>query len=175
VRIVALVLEAGHFRLDKNGYASIAVSTEYLGSIEATTLILAHEACHHILLQSGVSFQFKEDVILNERITDLTMFVCGFGEIIRGGDSVVRKRNGLHVNMHLGYLDNRECDEAYRYVLAKREAERLPGMPIRPPACAYLRKQIGRLMNPPSANRNSSLLEKIVEEDDRRNRHRRGN
>jgi hypothetical protein len=174
VHIATLDLEAGHFRLDEDSYASIAVSTEYLGSIEATSLILAHEACHHILLQSGVSYQFKEDVILNERITDLTMFVCGFGEIVRCGYSVVHKRYGQYVNMHLGYLDSREYDAANRYVLAKRKVERLPGMPIRPSVWAYLCKQIGGLMNQSAwRNRNSSLLEKIIEEDERRNRHRR--
>jgi len=174
VRIVTLDSEAGHFRLDEDSYASIAVSTEYLGSIDATSLILAHEACHHILLQSGVSFQFKDDVILNERITDLTMFVCGFGEIVRCGYSVVHKRYGQYVNTHLGYLDSREYDAAYRYVLAKRQAERLPGMPIRPSVWAFLCNQIGRLTKQAARyNRDTSLLEKIIEEDERRNLHRR--
>jgi hypothetical protein len=76
--------------------------------------------------------------------------------------------------MHLGYLDSHEYDAAYRYVLAKRKAERLPGMPIRPSVWAYLCKQIGGLMNQSvRRNRKSSLLEKLIEEDERRNRHRR--
>ena len=59
VRVAALESEAGHFLVDEESYASIAVSTEFLGSIDATCLILAHEACHHILLQSGISYQFN--------------------------------------------------------------------------------------------------------------------
>ena len=174
VRIAKLESEAGHFLLDEESYASIAVSKDYLGSTEATGLILAHEACHHILLQSGVSFQFKNDVILNERVTDLTMFVCGFGEIVRCGHSVVRNGHGQYVKTHLGYLNSREYDAAYRYVLTKRKERQLPVAPPRPSVWAYLSKQIGRLTKQSTANKsNSCLLDRIIEEDERRNRRRR--
>jgi hypothetical protein len=76
--------------------------------------------------------------------------------------------------MHLGYLDSCEYDAAYHYVLAKRKAERLPGMPIRPSVWDYLCKQIGGLMNQSARRKGkSSLLEKIIEEDERRNPYRR--
>jgi hypothetical protein len=174
VRIANLESEAGHFLLDEESYASIAVSTEYLGSAEATCLILAHEACHHILLQSGVCFQFKNDLLHNERVTDLAMFVCGFGEIVRCGHSLVRSGHGQYVKTHLGYLESFEIDAAYRYVLTKRKERRLPVAPPRPSVLAYLREQIGRLTKQSSANKgNSSLLAKVIEESERRNRRRR--
>jgi hypothetical protein len=173
VRIAALKV-AGHFLLDEESYASITVSTEFLGNVDATSLILAHEACHHILLQAGISFQFKNDVMQNERITDLSMFVCGFGEIVRRGRPVVRRSHGQYVNTHLGYLDSRECDAAFRYVLEKRRTEQLPGIPIRPSFWTGLSNLVSRLAKPPfRSGGGQTLLEKVVEETERRKRHRR--
>lgn len=174
VRIAKLETEAGHFALDDDSYASIAVSIDFIDNSDATCLILAHEACHHILLQSGISFQFKNDVALNERVTDLTMFVCGFGEIVRRGRSFVRSGRGQYVKTHLGYLDSRECDTAYRYVLTKRKERQLPGAPPRFSILAYVSQQISRLTKKSvTIQGKKGLLEKIIEEDERRNRRRR--
>ena len=168
VQIANLESKAGHFLVDEESYASIAVSTEFLGNIDATFLILGHEACHHILLQSGISYEFKNDVTLNERYTDLTMFVCGFGEIVRRGHSAVRRCHGQYVNTHLGYLGSDEYERAYRYVLAKRAAEHLPGLPKRASVLTYLRKQFGRLATPSGRSTpGSNLLEKVIKETER--------
>lgn len=169
VRIADLESHAGHFLVDEESYASIAVSTEFLGSIDATLLILAHEACHHILLQSGISYQYKNDLVLNERVTDLAMFVCGFGEIVRRGHSVVRRCSGQFVSTHLGYLSSDEYEMAYRLVLAKRVAEHLPGVPERPSLLTYFRHRFGRIARPSgrSAPR-SNLLEDVIKETESR-------
>lgn len=148
------------------------MSSEFVENSDATCLILAHEACHHILLQSGIYFQFKNDVALNERVTDLTMFVCGFGDIVRQGRSFVRSNRGQYVSAHWGYLNGVECDMAYRYVLDRRQGRQLPGAPPTFSVFAYL-SRVSRLMTKsgtPSGGK--SLLDKIIEEDERRDRRR---
>lgn len=103
----------------------------------------------------------------------MRMFVCGFGEIVRRGHSVVLQGHGRYGQSHLGYLDSHECDTAYHYVVAKRKSEHLPGCPSRSSVWAFLCKHIGRLTLTgqfTASKLDGSLLEKIIEEDQRRNR-----
>jgi hypothetical protein len=173
VRIIELKVNARHFAIDEESYASIAVSSEFLGSSDATCLILAHEACHHILLQSGISYQYRSDVIFSERLTDLTMFVCGFGEVVRRGHSIVSRSRGHYVSTHLGYLRSDEYEAAYRYVLAKRVADHLPGAPERTSVFTKVRKQLSRLGTPfMGTTPGSRLLEKVIKETERKKRRR---
>jgi hypothetical protein len=163
--------EAGYFSVDKESYASIAVSREFLADRDATLLILAHEACHHILLQSGVSYRYKTDPTLNERVTDLCMFVCGFGEIVKRGHSAVIRQPDHLVSSHLGYLNSEEYAAAYRHVLAKRTAQGLPGIPrqasIWRRLCRYWSGFGNSRVN---ADVGSTLLEQAVAETERQNK-----
>jgi len=77
------------------------------------------------------------------------------------------------VSTHLGYLANDEYERAYRYVLAKRAAEHLPGIPKRASVLTYLRKQFSRLAIPSGkSTSDSKLLEKVIEETERHGHHR---
>lgn len=167
---------AGVFGVDAENYGTITVSTEFLTSVEATLLILAHEACHHILLQSGLSYQFKNDVPVNERITDLAMFVCGFGEIVQRGHSVVKRSGGRLTSIHLGYLPSDEYESAHRYVLAKRVAAHLPGTPKpkKKSLMTDLRKWFKDRLTPfKKATASSNLLKQVIKNTDSQRRHQR--
>jgi hypothetical protein len=101
------------------------------------------------------------------------MFVCGFGEIVRRGHTVIRRGHDRYVSTHLGYLDSDEYEKAYRYVLAKRAAEHLPGVPKRTPILTYIRKRLNRLVAPSGrSTANSKLLEKVIKETERQRGHR---
>lgn len=171
VRIVALDSHAGHFLVDEESYASITVSRAFLNSIEAALLILAHEACHHILLQTGISYRYKNDVALNEKITDMTMFVCGFGELVRRGQSVVHHSHGQFVSTHLGYWCQADYERAHRYVLARRAAAHLPGLPHPSSFWISLRKKFNGLLTRSGPSKPpGTLLDKVIHETERQRR-----
>ena len=67
---------AGRFEVDEEGWVTIKVSPDFFNDRLAAQAILAHEACHYILENSGIR---QRDFQLNERYTDLCMFICGFG------------------------------------------------------------------------------------------------
>jgi hypothetical protein len=118
---------AGTFDVDEESYASINVSIDHVGDPEATLLILSHEACHHILRQSRLNH--PDNVDRDEITTDLTMFICGFGDLVLGGYSRLRVNHGEvgRGRVHLGYLSSLEYQEAYDYVLSLRASQGLPG------------------------------------------------
>jgi hypothetical protein len=115
---------AGDFIVDEESYASVGVAAEFVGNAAAILMILAHEACHHILMQSGL--KRADDTALDEITTDLAMFVCGFGELVLRGHSHVHHYGGRGSRVHLGYLSSGDYRQAHDYVLAKRAAEGLP-------------------------------------------------
>ena len=187
VRVTDLTSEAGLFRIDEESYATVAVSREFVGSFDAAFLILAHEACHHILFQSALSQ--RVDIALNEITTDLTMFVCGFGEIVQRGHSMVRRSRSHYMTVHLGYLRANEYRMAHNYVLSRRAAERLPGVSSKvkissarehvsnffAPLTGYVRKVFRRSSSSVQrANRSDELLLRKVLEETERRRNREG-
>jgi hypothetical protein len=125
VRFLEMSSNAGHFVIDEQSYAHIAISAEFIKSREAILLILAHEACHHILFQSGLDQ--RHDFGLNERTTDLAMFICGFGELARCGHSIFIGSKSK-VGAHIGYLTPQEYDRAFGLVLSMRRAFQLSGV-----------------------------------------------
>src|SRR5262249_5158803 len=109
-----------------DGWVAIDVSAEFASRDPALQVILAHEACHHILDLTGLDD--KSDRARTERMTDLAMFICGFGDIVRSGRTSVSQTASCYVRTHLGYLQASDYDYAYDWVLGARVANGLPGM-----------------------------------------------
>ncbi len=135
---------AGRYGADADGYLSIRVAPEFAGRRTALLAILAHEACHHILDLSGLRGSLTQDV---ERLTDLAMFVCGFGALVLEGHSLARKVGSSWTSVHLGYLSSDEYQTAQNWVLAvqrihqadpARSSDNLTGRFL-----AWLKRQIG--------------------------------
>lgn len=171
--------DAGHFSVDEESYASVAISSRYIDRIDAVRLVLAHEACHNILMQSGLSN--RSDMWLDEVTTDLAMFVCGFGDIVRRGHTTVQLTHNSSISAHLGYLNSKEYDYAYKQVLSLRTSEGLPGVPHkdwfqrkygRVNATAIALSLIRRLMKRRRnlVDNEELLLEQILEEAQERKR-----
>jgi hypothetical protein len=131
---IDVVDAAGNFVVDEESYASIGVSARFVGDAAAVRLILAHEACHHILRQSDL--ERRDDTSLNEITTDLAMFVCGFGELVLGGHTHVRRYGGGGQRVHLGYLSPDAYRAAHDHVLSTRAAQGLPARAPRPASSA---------------------------------------
>lgn len=108
---------AGQFAVDGEGWTSIKVASKFLKSQESVWLILAHEGCHHILAQTGIAI--RDNITRNERMTDATMFVCGFGQIVRSGFRTIARTPGGYSTTHLGYLTPREYEYAYQWTLRR--------------------------------------------------------
>lgn len=72
---------AGQYSASESGPKIILAEKHFMNSKEFLS-ILVHECCHHILDISGLR---GKDNYLNERKTDLIMFICGFGQIILEG------------------------------------------------------------------------------------------
>jgi hypothetical protein len=115
---------AGNFVVDEENHATVGLWPELLQNEGAVLSTLAHEACHHILDQSGLS---PHDDELNEITTELATFVCGFGELALQGSAHVEYFHGGHRKIHLGYLSPEEIQRAHEHVLAKRI---LLGLPV---------------------------------------------
>jgi hypothetical protein len=114
VSVSSRISAAGQYRADRDGYLFIDVAQEFVGRPEAVLAILAHEACHHILDLSGFRARSGEDI---ERLTDLSSFICGFGELVLSGHSHVRKIGSEWASVHLGYLSVDEYRSAQQWVL----------------------------------------------------------
>ena len=114
----------GRFTVDDDGFVSITVGAIGGERPEALAVILAHEACHHILGLSGLRGCDTAD---NERLTDAAMFVCGFGNLYAAGRVHVRHPG---FEAHLGYLDENEVDYANRWV-AQQLRHRFAAVPAR--------------------------------------------
>jgi hypothetical protein len=117
---------AGQFEIDGEGWLAIDLSAEFLDLPKALWLILAHEVCHHILAQSGLTDNY--DSSRNERLTDIAMFVCGFGGLAKAGQTFIRRTDSGYLKTHLGYLKPAEYAYAYHWVIAARCNNRLAGM-----------------------------------------------
>jgi len=108
-----------------DGWVSVRLASEHLGNDSAIRLILAHEACHHILDISGLAD--KRNSARNERMTDLAMFICGFGEIAAVGYRFAEQKKDGWVTTHLGYLRPEEYSAAHEWVLEARRVNGLSG------------------------------------------------
>jgi hypothetical protein len=100
---------AGYFEVDRAGWVKISINSKFLKYQSATQAILAHEVCHYILENSGIR---KANKNLNERYTDLCMFVMGFGEVYLAR----YKRESTQHKYRIGYLNDNEYEHAQRYV-----------------------------------------------------------
>jgi hypothetical protein len=113
---------AGQFEVDEEGWVAIKVSSDFFDDRLAAQAILAHEACHYILENSGIR---QYNFALNERYTDLCMFTCGFGQIFLAGYKREPAQNQYRPGHRLGYLTDAEYTFANQYVLDLREAYKL--------------------------------------------------
>jgi hypothetical protein len=105
---------AGAYRVDTDGYVHIDVSPKFYGQSEALLAILAHEACHHILDLSGVRGNTVEE---DERLCELSGFICGFGLLTLNGCRVIRNSGPAREETHLGYLSIDEYQAAHEWVI----------------------------------------------------------
>jgi hypothetical protein len=104
----------GQYRVDQDGYVSIEISPALLRHSDSVLAVLAHEACHHILDLSGLNTHRPE---LDEPLTDLAMFICGFGKVFMNGKSYLSSINSQWRSTHLGYLTDEQYKFAYSWVL----------------------------------------------------------
>ncbi|GBF79922.1 hypothetical protein AsFPU1_1322 [Aphanothece sacrum FPU1] len=119
VQVVSLPAAAGMFKVDEEGWVTIEVGANFFQDKLAAQAILVHEVCHYILENSGIR---KSDVNLNERYTDLCMFICGFGEIFLAGYRRDVAQQNYHPGHRLGYLTDAEYHFAQRYVMQLRQS-----------------------------------------------------
>jgi hypothetical protein len=126
IRISQRSQHAGQFEVDGEGWLTIELSAEFLSLPKALWVILAHEVCHHILALSGLADNYNTS--RNERLTDIAMFVCGFGSLAKAGQTTIRRTDSGYLKTHLGYLKAGEYAYAYHWVIASRLGNRLPGM-----------------------------------------------
>lgn len=120
--LVVSMPAAGMFKVDEEGWVTIELGENFFQDKLAAQAILAHEVCHYILENSGIR---KSDVNLNERYTDLCMFVCGFGEIFLAGYRRDAAQQDYRPGHRLGYLTDVEYQFAQRYVIQLRELDRV--------------------------------------------------
>jgi hypothetical protein len=124
VRLVATFGEAGHFKVDRDGCVSIDLDSRFGLDHNTVVAILAHEMCHYVLENSGIR---QAVTIENERLTDICMFVVGFGQVfLRGYHSRLEYRPGYRP----GYLGDKECGDAMSAVRRLRN-ENLLDLPTR--------------------------------------------
>ncbi|WP_155523753.1 hypothetical protein [Nodosilinea nodulosa] len=111
--VTSVPFAAGMFEVDEAGWVTIKLSSDFFKDRLAAHSILAHEVCHYILNNHGFR---KSDILLNERYTDLCMFICGFGQIFLAGYK--REETGdLGCGHRLGYLKDSEYEFAQQHVL----------------------------------------------------------
>jgi hypothetical protein len=79
------------------------------------------------------------------------------------------------VRVHLGYLQTREYEAAQDYVLSKRKAQALPGVPGKPGATSaggwvsgFVRKLFRRSSVQQARSTDELLLQKVLEETQKR-------
>jgi hypothetical protein len=122
VLVVSLPAAAGMFKVDEDGWVTIELGANFFQDRLAAQAILAHEVCHYILENSGIR---KKDVNLNERYTDLCMFVCGFGEIFLAGYRRDAAQQDYRPGHRLGYLSDAEYHFAQQYVMQLRQSSEI--------------------------------------------------
>jgi hypothetical protein len=114
----SMSMAAGQFEVDEKGWVTIRVSPDFCHDRLAAQAILAHEACHYILGQSGI---WHRDTQLNERYTDLCMFICGFGQVFLKGYKRDLAQSPNRQGHRLGYLTDAEYRFASQYVAELRQ------------------------------------------------------
>jgi DnaJ-class molecular chaperone len=112
---------AGQFEVDQEGWVTIHVSPDFERDLPAARAILAHEVCHYILEHRGIR---QPNFELNERDTDLCMFICGFGDVFLAGYKRSSACNEYRPGHRLGYLTDAEYEFANRYTSELRATYR---------------------------------------------------
>jgi hypothetical protein len=106
---------AGQFH-EEDGWVTLKVGPNFIWDRAAAVAILAHETCHYILENSGIR---ESDYLRTERLTDICMFVCGFGGVFLDGYKRETAQSEYRKGHRLGYLS----DDTYAFL--KEEADRL--------------------------------------------------
>ncbi len=112
VVVESMPAAAGQFEVDEEGWVTIRVSPDFERDLPTARAILAHEVCHYILENRGIR---QPNVELNERDTDLCMFICGFGDVFLAGYKRSSARNEYRPGHRLGYLTDAEYQFANHY------------------------------------------------------------
>lgn len=118
VRYAPLDTAAGRF-VQEEGFVSLEVGTRFFEDVPAACAILAHEVCHYVLEQAGVRGPNR---LATERLTDLCMFILGFGPLFLAGYRRPAARGEYRPGHRLGYLSDDEYQFADRYVLELRSS-----------------------------------------------------
>jgi hypothetical protein len=108
---------AGVFRV-LDGWVRIEVDPTFGQEPRAAAAILAHEACHYLLEYNGIR---EPDTLATERLTDVAVFVFGFGHVFLAG---YRGHPGASYRPghRLGYLTDAQyhfLDEYVRQIRAE--------------------------------------------------------
>ena len=106
---------SGQFCMKEN--PTVTIAQKYLVNPIALRLIIARESCHHILNLSSLEDSNRTK---NERRTDLTMYICGFGKIALEGYINIECEYNKTKIMHLGYLSSDENQQAYKWANQRR-------------------------------------------------------
>ena len=109
---------AGGFAVEGDGWVRIEIHSRWRRNTRVVRAILAHEVCHYILANSGLRLK---DTLENERVTDLCMFVCGFGSLFLAGYKSVPNTIEYQPGHRLGYLTDREFEFVSNYISILRE------------------------------------------------------
>lgn len=106
---------AGVFRV-VDGWVRIEVDSSFARDFRVASAILAHEAAHYVLDHNGIR---RPDTQANERLTDVTMFVLGFGQVFLNG---YRGNSGIayRPGHRLGYLSDSEYEYLHQHVTQLR-------------------------------------------------------
>ncbi len=106
----------------KDGWAVMALSDDLMHDQKAIRAVLAHEVCHYVLNCSSMN---ETDTELNEKLTDLCMFVFGLGDIFLNGYKSETVQGEYRKGHRLGYLTDAEYSFANRYVTRLRSTPNL--------------------------------------------------
>lgn len=93
-----------------NNFKEITIDPDLINHRAAAMTTLAHELCHFILYSNKI---FIRNTAQNERLTDVCMFVVGFGGIVMRGNRYRKKTILGDVDTRLGYLSTEEYENLY--------------------------------------------------------------
>src|ERR1700722_2045116 len=114
VRLSYLTDLPGSYAVDPDGDITINVSPSLVRNPVSARAVLAQEACHHILDISGLN---THDPEIDEPLTDLAMFICGFGQVFLDGRSYRGNIDQKWCTVHLGYLTDQQYQFAHEWTL----------------------------------------------------------
>ncbi|NJM95861.1 MAG: hypothetical protein HC800_00390 [Phormidesmis sp. RL_2_1] len=80
--------------------------------------LLSRALCQQILQNSGLN---QQDVTLNERDTDICLFVCGFGRVFLKGYQKLPLQMQQRLGPRLGYLSDVEYIFVHQYIMQLRK------------------------------------------------------